>query len=190
MEKTYLTPNQVAEMLMVSPTAVRQWAEKGLLKAQTTPGGHRRFKPAVVERFALSRGIQLDISSEKGLRILVVDDEVLITEFLKDFFDSFKIPIITEVAKDGFSAGLKVRKFKPQIILLDIRMSGLDGLQVCRLLKADPLTADIRVIVMSGFLNNELEEDAMQAGAEACIAKPLEISELLDILDLPNQATI
>ncbi len=49
--KPYLTPNEVAELLMVSPTTVRYWASKGRLKSAKTPGGHRRFMPADVDAF-------------------------------------------------------------------------------------------------------------------------------------------
>ena len=55
--KTHLTPNEVAELLMVNPVTVRQWAARGLLRSLTTPGGHRRFLLRVVEEFARSRGL-------------------------------------------------------------------------------------------------------------------------------------
>ena len=55
-QKTHLTPNEVAELLMVNPVTVRQWAARGLLRSQTTPGGHRRFLLSDVEEFARSRG--------------------------------------------------------------------------------------------------------------------------------------
>lgn len=54
-EKRYLTPNEVAEMLLVSPITVRQWAQRGLIRATTTPGGHRRFLKRDVESFARDR---------------------------------------------------------------------------------------------------------------------------------------
>ena len=97
-------------------------------------------------------------------------------------------PLLTDMASDGFTAGLKVRKFKPQTILLDLKMSGLDGLQVCRLLKADPVTRPIKVIVMSGYLTPEAKEDALLAGAEACLSKPINVKELMHVLRLANSA--
>src|ERR1700747_1579164 len=54
--KTHLTPNEVAELLMVNPVTVRQWAARGLLRSLSTPGGHRRFLLSDVEEFARSRG--------------------------------------------------------------------------------------------------------------------------------------
>lgn len=188
MSKTYLTPNQVAELLMVSPARVRQWAEKGELVASTTPGGHRRFRPDDVECFARSRGLQLNLQQKDVQRLLIVDDDTQLSSYLSELLRTVEPPLVTDMARDGFSAGLKVRKFKPQTILLDLKMSGLDGLQVCRLLKADPLTRPIKVIVMSGYLTPEAEEDALLAGAEACLSKPINVKRLMQLLGLSAQA--
>lgn len=187
MEKSYLTPNQVAELLMVSPTAVRLWAEKGELSALMTPGGHRRFLPSEVERFAHSRGLTLNLSGNEGLKILIVDDDSDFSDYLVALFENVDALVITETAKDGFSAGLKVRKFKPQIVLLDLMMPGLDGFQVCRLLKSDPATKSIKIIMMTGYASPENIENALLAGAEECMNKPVDTVSLLQRLGLSKK---
>src|SRR6185312_16229946 len=75
-QKTHLTPNEVAEMLMVNPVTVRQWAARGLLRSLTTPGGHRRFLLSDVEEFARSRGAT-PVARHSGRpdRVLVVDED-------------------------------------------------------------------------------------------------------------------
>lgn len=173
---------------MVSPAAVRQWAEKGELGALMTPGGHRRFLPSEVERFARSRGLTLNLGESEKLKILIVDDEVSFSDYLSELFESIDACVLTESARDGFSAGLKVRKFNPQIVLLDLMMPGLDGFQVCRLLKSDPLTKSIRIIVMTGYASPENAENALLAGAEACIEKPIDTANLLQCLGLSKDS--
>jgi len=187
MNKTYLTPGQVAELLMVSTAVVRQWAEKGELLACTTPGGQRRFRPDDVEHFASSRGLPLNTQERNAQRLLIVDDDTQLTSYLSELLQTVDTPLVTDMARDGFSAGLKVRKFKPQTILLDLKMSGLDGLQVCRLLKADPVTRSIKVIVMSGYLTPQAKENALLAGAEACLSKPINVAELMQALGLAHK---
>jgi len=187
MSKSYLTPNKVAELLMVSPTAVRQWAEKGELSALLTPGGHRRFLPSEVERFARSRGLVLNLGESAELRVLIVDDDEDIAAFLTDLLESVDASVLVETANNGFSAGLKVRKLKPQIVLLDLMMPGLDGFQVCRLLKSDPATKSIRIIVMTGYASHENVESAILAGAEACISKPVDTGDLMQCLGLSKK---
>ncbi|MDH5516195.1 MAG: response regulator [Gammaproteobacteria bacterium] len=190
--KKLLTPNDVAELLLVSPTTVRFWAHKGALKALTTPGGHRRFNYEDVEAFANSRGMDLQRDSDKT-RILIVDDEEVLGEFLVEFFKSVE-GVETEVANYSFEAGLKYKSFKPQIVLLDIMMPGLNGFQVCKMMKADPLSKDVRIIAMTGYPSNENVEKILSAGAEACLQKPIDTTQLLDLLDLklkqpPNVAS-
>lgn len=177
-----LTPNDVAELLLVSPTTVRFWAHKGALKALTTPGGHRRFNYEDVEAFANSRG--MDLRRDKGkTKILIIDDEVVVGDFLVEFFNGIE-GVETEVANYSFEAGLKYKSFKPQIVMLDIMMPGLNGFQVCQMMKADPLYKDVRIIAMTGYPSTENVEKILAAGAEACLQKPIDTDQLLSLLGL------
>lgn len=186
-EKTYLTPAQVASLLMVSPAGVRQWAQKGALKALTTPGGHRRFLYRDVAQFAQDRGLTLNTLSRQDLRILIVDDEPSVANFLQTLLlDKTKNTAKIEIANDGFQAGLMVRDFKPQIVLLDLMMPGMDGFQVCDTLKQDPIAKSIRIIALTGYHTPANVERILQCGAEVCLAKPIDNTRLLEILNLPS----
>lgn len=184
MKKTYLTPNQVAELLMVSTAAVRQWSEKGELQALTTPGGHRRFMPSEVERFARKRGLTLNLVDDSTLRVLIVDDDVQLTRYIIALLKGFPEQVVTESACDGFAAGLKVREFKPHIVLLDLMMPGMNGFNVCRLLKEDPNTKAVRIIAMTGYPTKENVEQILEAGAEVCLSKPIDEKALLEHIGL------
>jgi excisionase family DNA binding protein len=186
--KSYLTPNQVAELLMVSPTAVRQWAEKGDLAALMTPGGHRRFLPREVERFASVRGLTLNHENISGkLRVLVVDDDALLLSYLTCLLEEFSDQVIIETAKDGFEAGLKLSEFAPQVVLLDLMMPGLNGFMVCERLKADPKMSSIRVIAMTGYPSAENDKNIVAAGAEVCLPKPIDAELLIEYIGLTPQ---
>lgn len=176
-----LTPNEVAELLMVSPTTVRFWAQRDAIKAKTTPGGHRRFKLEDVEEFAASRGMKLQ-SDRDQLRVLIVDDDIQMARFLNDFLEDQDIKIETEVANYSFEAGLKVRSFNPHVVLLDLMMPGLDGFQVCQMMKADSSMKKISVIAMTGYPSDENLNKIKAAGAEHCLSKPIDTTELLNIL--------
>lgn len=189
MKKSYLTPNEVAELLMVSPAAVRQWAEKGELNALATPGGHRRFLPAEVERFARERGLTLNLGNGGALRVLIVDDDKQLRLYLVELLSGLQDEVVTETARDGFEVGLKVSEFKPQVILLDLMMPGLDGFQVCRQLKDGPNSKAIRVIAMTGHSSSENVEKILAAGAETCLAKPLDEQVLLKHIGLIDTVT-
>ena len=179
--KQFLTPTEVAGLLMVSPITVRQWAQKGLLPARTTAGGHRRFHRQDIETFARTRGIEL-VESATGLsanRLLIVDDDRALNGFLCALFETEVAGIEVYSAYDGFEAGRKVVELKPAVVLLDIMMPGVDGVQVCKSLKSDPATEGIRVVAMTGHHSAELESLIMNAGAAVLLKKPFDSTRVI-----------
>ena len=88
---------------MVSPITARQWAQKGILEAQTTAGGHRRFATGVVARFARDRGIELPGVTES---LLIVDDNRQSNTFLETLFATEVPGLPIHKAYDGFEAGV------------------------------------------------------------------------------------
>lgn len=186
--KPYLTPNEAASLLMVSPITIRQWAAKGLLKAELTLGGHRRFFRYEIERFARDNGLTLQRSAvENESRLLVVDDDPQVANLIREVLSQHE-GLTIESASDGFDAGVKVQQFLPDVMLIDLMMPGLDGFEVCRRLKADPVTRSIRLIAMTGYPSSENTERALAVGAECCLSKPFDTQLLFEIFSRPEQA--
>ena len=148
----------------------------------------RRFTMEEVERFAKERGLTLFRPENEALRILIVDDNDQFVSTLKDVISSIDEDIQLETAKNGFSAGSKIHSFNPDVILLDIRMPGIDGIEVCRFIKETPATRSIRVIGMTGFPGNGTVEAVVDAGAEKCLTKPFGANELMEALNLKVEA--
>jgi len=177
--QVWLSPTEAARLLMVSPITVRAWARAGLLPSETTPGGHRRYRPAEVERFRRERA---RLRRHGPLRILVVDDNQAMVEYLCELLTGLPAAIECETAGDGFDAGGKLRSFAPDVVLLDLMMPGMDGFEVCRRIKEDPATAAVRVIAMTGHAGEDNERKILAAGAEACLTKPIEETRLAELL--------
>jgi excisionase family DNA binding protein len=175
-DKTVYSPNEVAALFNVSPVTVRQWAQKGLLEAQITAGGHRRFTLASLRRFAQERGVVLPALEE---RLLIVDDNRQLNGFLVALFAAQCPDVPVASAYDGFHAGRMVQQFDPSVVLLDIMMPGIDGIEVCASLKRDPSTAHIRVIGMTGHHTPELEARLLHEGAETLLRKPFGNDEVI-----------
>ena len=121
-DNVLLTPTQVAKALQVAPVTVRQWAQKGLLEAQVTAGGHRRFERDVVVGFARSRGMRLggELLTSSANRVLVVDDDRQFNQFLCELLRTEQPQLDIATAFDGFDAGQQVARHNPSIVLLDI----------------------------------------------------------------------
>lgn len=84
------------------------------------------------------------------------------------------------IADNAIDALLHVGAKRPDVVVMDIFMPGLDGLEACRRIKANPATSDIAVILASAGMTRELEERARDAGAERAIAKPLDLAAILE----------
>ncbi|KGJ87552.1 response regulator [Colwellia psychrerythraea] len=182
--KSYLTPKEVAELLMVSTAAVRLWAEQGNLKARVTAGGHRRFKLDDIKEFATKKNIQLNITASENPKVLIVDDDIHFAEFLKALLKIEINNIEVEISLDGFDAANKLHDFTPDILLLDLKMPGLDGFQVCQVVKENPIQNHIRVITISGSTSQSDIDKLKGIGAEACLNKPIDVAALLKQLAL------
>ncbi len=187
--KSHLTPHEVAQLLMVNPVTVRQWAARGLLPSLTTPGGHRRFLRGDVEDFARSRGsAPPPRSAGQPARILIVDDDESLAEFLVELIRTRDPDIQVETAADGFEAGLKVESLRPDAVLLDLMMPGIDGFEVCRRLRARPSLNHVRIVAMTGYPSPHNLEQIRLAGADACLAKPLDAEQMLGELGVEPAA--
>lgn len=182
----FFTPAELAKRLRVSPITLRKWANMGLLQCHTTLGGHRRYPLSEVERL-LQRHSQ---PGNPPLQIMIVDDDPFVSAILQDFLSGLVTPIAVEVANDGFAAGRKLASFMPDIVLLDLMMPGMNGFEVCRQIKNDPATAQIRVIAMTGYPTEENVRQIVSAGAEACLTKPVDHGELLAVLNLPQSLAL
>lgn len=178
-QRPYMTPKEVAAELMVTPETVRLWVQKGLLDAELTAGGHRRFKRADIELFARNRRSR---GARTEIRVLIVDDEPQMVQMLAEAFDYSDLPFVTEIANSGFEAGHKVTSFKPDVVLLDLMMPGVDGFDVCQRISQDRSLGDVKVVAMTGYYSTENVERIKRAGAATCLAKPLDLDEVEHLL--------
>jgi excisionase family DNA binding protein len=184
-EVSVFTVNQVSELLQVSPQTIVNWIEAGKLAAYKTPGGHRRIKKSDLEDFVKKHdmpvfGLSSDPDEEerKMKKILVVDDDQVIVETLTAGLeeDPHEYEVIT--AADGFEAGIQISHFKPDLLILDIMMPDIDGYEVCRKLKSSEETRHIKIVVLSGYLDEESYKKMREYGADLCFSKPLPLAKL------------
>jgi excisionase family DNA binding protein len=171
--RTFLTTGQVATACQVSIPTVKRWIREGHLAAFQVAGGHFRIDQAELDRFATTHGIPRPGVDRP--RVLIVDDETVLVEALTEalhFVEDLEI----EVASDGYEGLLKVGTFRPHVLILDVRMPGLDGFQVCRKVKADPATRGVQILAITADLN--VRDSILAAGADAFLAKPFDLSAL------------
>ncbi len=170
----------IARMLRVDPGSVANWIDQGLLKAHRTPGKHRRVLSEDLLRFLREQNMPIPPELDSSpIRILVVDDSSattpLIARALKAEHPDYEIV----EAHDGFRAGTILATLRPDVVILDIRMPGMDGHEVCRLIKSQEATRNTAVVAMTAYASEENVEKILSAGARACLSKPLRMDQLL-----------
>ncbi len=109
-------------------------------------------------------------------RILLIDDSATSRAVLKVYLSGLSYELLE--AADG-EAGLKLaRQMRPAVILLDLKMPGMDGLTFCRSLRSDPILRTIPVILISGTRSTLLAQEAVRIGARTFLTKPINDSVL------------
>ena len=112
-------------------------------------------------------------------KVLVVDDEERIRE-LAELALGRHPALEPLVAADGPSAIQLCRDVHPDLVFLDVMMPGMDGYDVCRALKQDPATADIKVVVLTAFAQHSTMQQALAAGADDYMTKPFRPAQLVE----------
>jgi CheY-like chemotaxis protein len=113
----------------------------------------------------------------KRIRVLVVEDEALSRHALCQLLH--RSGFFSAGASDGAQALEMVKIFKPQAIIMDLRMPVLDGVETTLQLKSDPSTAAIPVLALTGSSNPEDRRRAFDAGVDAFLMKPINVDQLM-----------
>ncbi|MDH5570204.1 MAG: response regulator [Gammaproteobacteria bacterium] len=179
-----LTPSETGELLGITPMMVRHLVQQGKIKTTSNEPIKIRIDYSEIEHYARDNDITMMTQCDEELRILIIDDDVQFSHYLNEALECLDKKIDIEVTNDGFQGGILLKTFRPNIILLDLMMPDLNGFDVCNLIKLSPVTRGTRVITMTGYYTQEIMNDIIEAGAEACLPKPIDIDLLLKQIDL------
>jgi two-component system chemotaxis response regulator CheY len=114
--------------------------------------------------------------------ILIVDDDEGIRRLIATTLEDVSGYRMSE-ARDGEEAMERARAVRPSVVFLDIDMPRLDGIETCRRLKSEPVTADATIVMLTGDDDQEAEIEARGAGADLFLTKPFSPLHLLRLVD-------
>jgi len=178
----FYTIPQAAKICAVGRTTMWRWVKSGELQAFPTPGGQYKIRKEDLKFFIKEKMQHLPIAKPfQEKKIMIVDDDPAIQKLLSKMLSSNGYRI--EVASDGFEAGVKTIQFKPDLMILDLFMPGMDGFEVCKQIKVNSNTSHIKVLAYTGYDTAENKERIMQAGADGYMAKPVGRKALLENLE-------
>ncbi|MBP7653613.1 response regulator [Candidatus Dependentiae bacterium] len=115
---------------------------------------------------------------EKKKNVLLVDNDKPITEMLKIRLENMNFNIVE--AGDGLAAISEIRKNIFSLVILDLDMPGLNGMDVLRIIKSDSKLESVKVIILSGVLDEDIKKTAFELGCSAFISKPFRASQIIE----------
>ncbi len=110
-------------------------------------------------------------------KILMIEDNPNLSETVSDIFETEGYEVV--MAADGSEGLRKVKEDEPDLLILDIMLPDMDGIEVCRYLRADPKTARLPIIMLTARALPEEQKIGFETGADDYLAKPVDPSELL-----------
>jgi excisionase family DNA binding protein len=176
------TTQEAAQILGISVTSVQQLVESGVIEAWKTKGGHRRIPLAAVEAYKASPNapqVPLDRPAPgKKTSILVVEDNKLQRDIYAKKIASWNLPATTTFCENGYQALVEIAINKPDIVLADIVMDGIDGYEVISTILSYPSLSDTNIAILSSLAPEELDARGGIPEGVVFFRKPVNYDEL------------
>lgn len=200
-QKTFCTTREAARILGVSLRTAQLWAEGGLLEAWKTKGGHRRIARDSINRLltnpaARSSGnIELEdehpparlapvadqpalAAQAAPLSILVVEDEASLRRLYEVKIGHWPMPAEVSVAADGYEALIRMGHARPDLLITDLRMPGMDGFRMLQAIRRVAELADMSIVVVTGLGSAEVEGSGGVPPGILVLPKPIPFDRL------------
>lgn len=175
----FLSTREVAKRLKVAVSTVQMWVETGVLPAWKTAGGHRRIPEHAVEAMRAGQMCQRQpAASAEVYRILVVEDDPVQCELYRQRFEEWALPLRLFCACDGFEALLLIGQHRPDLIITDLAMPGMDGFQMIRRLRSMTGEPGPDIIVVTALSTQEIAGNGGLPEAIPVYPKPIPFAAL------------
>jgi excisionase family DNA binding protein len=182
-ERKVLTTFQAAEYCHVSPFTVRNWIESETLPAYRTPGGHRRVLREDLDVFLKKHGMPgPDVLEGEAKRVLVVDNDKATLDVVSKVVRQVDAKVKVATAPDAFEMGLHIRSLRPHIIILNLKLPGLDSFEVCKKIKSGSLEANSIVLGFSSHYTAAFAGKFVKCGGWKLLKKPLDVDLLKEAI--------
>jgi excisionase family DNA binding protein len=178
--KTVFTTGEAAKICKVSQQTIIRCFDNGQLKGFRVPGSKfRRIPREQLFMFMRDNGIPTDALETGKRKVLVVDDDPDLVDLIVSVLEDdgrFE----TRVANNGFEAGMMVKEYRPDLIVLDVMLPDINGKEVCVRVRSDNSLENVRIICISGMVERDKIRELKEAGADEFLQKPFETDILIN----------
>ena len=183
---------EAASLLGVSHRTVQLWVESGVLQAWKTAGGHRRILLTSVHRLVAQRNHAVTGGhptpapnvrpAPAGRRIVMADDDATLLRLYELEISGWGLAAQLIKARDGFDALIRIGEARPDLLISDLNMPGMDGFRMVRTLRADPRYSSMAIIVISGLDRATITSMGLPDDIPV-FSKPVRFPELRDRIE-------
>jgi excisionase family DNA binding protein len=178
--KTVFTTGEAAKICKVSQQTIIRCFDNGQLKGFRVPGSRfRRIPREALYKFMKDNKIPTDALESGKRKVLLVDDDADLVELMTRVIEEdgrFEV----RIASNGFDAGMMVKEYRPDVIVLDVMLPDINGKEVCQRVRADNTLDEVRILCISGMVEDEKIQELRLAGADDFMHKPFEVEKLID----------
>jgi len=179
-QKKVFSTGEAAAICKISQQTIIRCFDSGRLQGFRVPGSRfRRIPRESLIKFMRENDIPLDLLEEADRRkVLVVDDDPEIVELMVDVLERdgrFEV----RTASSGYDAGVLTQEFRPDLMILDYMLPDVNGNVVCKTIRHNPAFQNMKIVIVSGVINQEEINELFQVGADAFMKKPFSIDELV-----------
>ena len=150
----YCGTSYAAKLMGLSVATVQSLVEKGEIEAWKTLGGHRRIALNSINSYIVKHSPQrarVDTDPKHRLRVLLVEDDEAACELYRCHFEEWDLPVDCTFMPSAIEALMDIASMKPDLLVTDLSMPGVDGLEMLRALKRNQNLADMQIVVISGL---------------------------------------
>ncbi len=176
----YCGTSYAAKLLNLSVGTVQTLVEKNELQAWKTQGGHRRISLSSVEDYQRRHHIQSNsiLNGNERLRVLVVEDDENLLRTLQAHFDKWDLAIDATCMASAIEALIDLPVLKPQVLLTDLRLPGVDGFELIRRLSQHPQLTGMAVLAMTGMSAADVARKGGLPEGVQVLRKPIDLGWL------------
>lgn len=177
--KTVFTTGEAAKICKVSQQTIIRCFDNGSLRGFRVPGSKfRRIPRDHLFSFMKENGIPTDALQSGKKKVLIVDDDQDLVDLISDGFERDKRFDI-RTANNGFDAGMGVREFRPDLVVLDVMLPDINGKEVCQRVRSDTALDQVKILCISGMVEQDKVAALKEAGADDFMQKPFAIDDLI-----------
>jgi excisionase family DNA binding protein len=179
-EEEFCGTSYAAKLLNLSIGTVLSLVEKGELRAWKTGGGHRRIAMQSILEYQKQHNLmgKSEPTQSARLKVLLVEDDAPTRELLKGTIELWNLPLDCTVKTSAMEALIEIASLRPDVLITDLKMPGVDGFEFLRILRSNPSFSGIHLVTITSLSEHEVAERGGLPEHTIYLKKPVDMNWL------------